>query len=756
VNADEARNQDALSPAPRDWAPSASDTDATTIAMGPHGLSRIGRFTVLRLLGSGGFASVYAAEDPDLGRQVAIKLLHEHLARDSSFMARFHAEAQISARLRHPNIVTIYEVGHTTTGQPYLVMELLDGRTLAALIAERGPLPLAEVAPLVTQLASALDYLHAQQLVHRDLKLSNIIVNAAGQLTLMDFGIARPLADAAGLTTGGQALGTPSYMAPEQFQGVTTAASDLYAMGVLLYELLAGRPPFRGPTGAVMHAQLYEAPPPLDQLRPDLPAAVVQAVHRALDKDPTARPAQATTLAHALQSVESVPTTAVVTVADEPTQPVTRSGAILGFAVPQPTIATSQTPSHSMRWLAGAVVGTIAVLLVTILVVAAQRGGANNTPAGRRTTIVASGTVPASNPVVVVASAAPVLTPSLKNLPSPVSTSTAIANPVPLMVSTVQLPNSEAWAQGQADLQACYPYANAPSGTALRVRIAPASDPQSPVADGPLTPLPAAGGDFCNSVPTYGAIPAGNYLALLYDSQWHELARVAFAVRRAATPEPTLVPMPIVAGSWFIVDTVQVGAYRGAQLAFHIVLLQDGNRITGGGDGLSLQGTIDGSVLSASYQQDNGSAGSFRWMLDTPVVSLDGTFANSFDGTFDNSSGNGGRSSGQRTASPTVTVALFYTYIGAQRYADAYALLSSRYRAQQPYDSWRAGYTTTRGAYDEAVSEASQMPEQVNVTIVATDLINGQTVVRRFAGTWTLVQEPGGWRLDSARIQQVP
>ncbi|MGI8549783.1 MAG: serine/threonine-protein kinase [Dehalococcoidia bacterium] len=263
----------------------------------------IGHYRLVARLGSGGFATVYRAEDTRLGRQIAIKLLHPHLALDDAFVQRFENEARASARLRHPHIVTIHGVGETEDGRPYLLMELLDGRSLSQIVAENVPIAMDRIVDIISQLASALDYLHAEGLVHRDLKPANVMIDGAGNATLMDFGIVRSLGEAetenpARLTDPGQTLGTPAYMAPEQLRtGTAGPASDIYALGTLTYELIAGRPPFTGTALTLILDQLESSPPPIRSMRPDISAPAVRAIEQALAKDPATRPATASAFA---------------------------------------------------------------------------------------------------------------------------------------------------------------------------------------------------------------------------------------------------------------------------------------------------------------------------------------------------------------------------------------------------------------------------------------------------------------------------
>ncbi|MGI8550609.1 MAG: protein kinase domain-containing protein [Dehalococcoidia bacterium] len=249
----------------------------------------IAHFRLDAKLGTGGFATVYRARDLRLARDVALKLLHPQFAADEAFLARFDAEARVAAGIRHPNLVTLHDIGATDAGVPFLVMELLEGETLRLLLRRQDAFSLADVATLMAQLAAALDALHARQIVHRDLKPENVIVDGVGHATLMDFGIARSL-DAASLTVVGQTVGTPIYMAPEQITGGAIGPGvDRYALGILAYELLSGRPPFTGTPTAVMRAHEAEPPPPLRSLNQRVPAAVATAVERMLAKRPEDR-----------------------------------------------------------------------------------------------------------------------------------------------------------------------------------------------------------------------------------------------------------------------------------------------------------------------------------------------------------------------------------------------------------------------------------------------------------------------------------
>lgn len=261
-------------------------------------MTTFGRYEVQDKLGQGSFAAVYRAWDPLLRRAVAIKMLLPGWVEDREIRARFTTESQMLAGLRHPNIVTVHDVGEAE-GRPFFAMELVDGPTLEALLAEKGPMPAHQVSAILNELASAVDYLHGERLLHRDIKPANVMLDPGGRAVLMDFNIARSL-EATRLTSTGVYLGTPGASAPEQILGRPLGpATDIYALGVLTYQLLAGRPPFSGDLARVGYAIINEAPPPIATIRPDLPPASVAAIDAALAKQPEVRPAPARAFAEA-------------------------------------------------------------------------------------------------------------------------------------------------------------------------------------------------------------------------------------------------------------------------------------------------------------------------------------------------------------------------------------------------------------------------------------------------------------------------
>jgi beta-lactam-binding protein with PASTA domain/tRNA A-37 threonylcarbamoyl transferase component Bud32 len=254
-----------------------------------------GRYRILRKLGSGGMANVYLAEDEELGRRVAVKILNERYANDDLFIERFRREAKSAAGLSHPNIVSIYDRGQAE-GTYYIAMEVIEGRSLKELILTRGALPIGAAVAYAKQLLEALRFAHRHGIIHRDIKPHNVLVSAdqhakanEPRLKVTDFGIARH--GASQMTEAGSIMGTAQYLSPEQARGApVTAASDLYSAGVVLYEMLTGKVPFTGDSAieiAMKHVNDLPAPP--SALRPEIPVELDQIVLRALAKDPGER-----------------------------------------------------------------------------------------------------------------------------------------------------------------------------------------------------------------------------------------------------------------------------------------------------------------------------------------------------------------------------------------------------------------------------------------------------------------------------------
>ncbi len=247
-----------------------------------------GRYQILRKLGAGGMANVYLAEDQELGRRVAIKILNDRHANDEQFVERFRREAKNAAALSHPNIVSIYDRGEAE-GTYYIAMEYLDGRSLKELILSRGDPPIAVVVEYTRQILDALRFAHRHGIVHRDIKPHNVLVDGEGRVKVTDFGIAR--AGASQMTEAGSIVGTAQYLSPEQARGGDVdQRSDLYSLGVLMYELLTGEVPFSGDTPVeIAMKHLSRTPEPPSTIRPDVPRELDMVVMRSLAKDPDDR-----------------------------------------------------------------------------------------------------------------------------------------------------------------------------------------------------------------------------------------------------------------------------------------------------------------------------------------------------------------------------------------------------------------------------------------------------------------------------------
>jgi serine/threonine-protein kinase len=320
-----------------------------------------GRYRLERPLGHGGMATVYLAHDEELHRPVAIKLLAEHLAGEADFRKRFLREARLAARLSHPNVVSVYDAGETEDGRPYIVMECVPGTTLA----ELGRVAPAEAVGLAAQACRGLAHAHAAGLVHRDVKPQNLLLREDGTVKVADFGIARA-AETTALTQVGTVLGTAAYLSPVQALGKeVTAATDVYGLGAVLYELLTGRPPYEFDSLADLAAkQAAGEITPVRELAPEVPPHVEDAVMRSLARNPAYRPASAADFARELGA------------ADEPTVPLQTPAR----AFPGP----ARRPNR--LWL---FVAALLALAAIVLGVALTRGGDGSSPPAkpRRTAV---------------------------------------------------------------------------------------------------------------------------------------------------------------------------------------------------------------------------------------------------------------------------------------------------------------------------------------------------------------------------------
>jgi serine/threonine-protein kinase len=248
-------------------------------------LDRIGKYRIDGVLGSGAMGVVYKAYDADIARTVALKTIRHELLdgmQEADIVARFRNEAQASGRLVHPNIVAVYDFG-TYNNTTYIAMEYVDGTPLNAFLVKDVPMDLAASITCITQLLRALDYAHARGVVHRDIKPANILITGDAQVKITDFGIAK--IESSTLTQVGAVIGTPSYMSPEQFKGEPVdGRSDLFAVGIVLYQMLTGARPFSGPASTVMHQIIHENPPRPSERQPALHPAFDAVVARAMAK----------------------------------------------------------------------------------------------------------------------------------------------------------------------------------------------------------------------------------------------------------------------------------------------------------------------------------------------------------------------------------------------------------------------------------------------------------------------------------------
>jgi serine/threonine protein kinase len=260
------------------------------------------RYRLDRRLGVGGMSTVRLAFDTRLERNVAVKLLAEHLAEDASFVSRFRREALAAARLVHPNIVQVFDFGSDRdSGRQFIVMEYVDGQSCAEILRDRGHLEPAEAVDILAQSCRGLDYAHRNGVVHRDVKPGNLLLSGDGMIKLADFGIAKA-AEQSDITKVGSVLGTAAYLSPEQARGEPAGPpSDLYALGVVAYQLMAGRLPYQATSLTELARQQSTPPPRLDDLVDDVPPALAAAVQRALAGDPDQRYADAGEMEQALR-----------------------------------------------------------------------------------------------------------------------------------------------------------------------------------------------------------------------------------------------------------------------------------------------------------------------------------------------------------------------------------------------------------------------------------------------------------------------
>ena len=333
---------------------------------------QLNRYQVVAPLGKGGMAAVYKAYHPETDRYVALKILPKHFASDPEFVGRFEQEARLIAQLQHPHILPVFDYGEAD-GYTYIVMPFVETGTLAALL-QGVPLPLTQIRRIISQMGDALDYAHSRGIVHRDVKPSNILIDERGNCLLMDFGIAKMVAGTKHFTQTGGVIGTPSYMSPEQGLGMKPdGRSDIYSLGVVLYQMATGRLPFDAETPmAVAIKHIHDPLPPPRSVNPNLPEATERVILKALTKERDDRYATAAEMVAALaatakddiETVKADPAKRAETVISpvrepEPAQPVPPVAPDPSTPAPVPP----QKPKTRPRWLTfGFILGGIGVL----------------------------------------------------------------------------------------------------------------------------------------------------------------------------------------------------------------------------------------------------------------------------------------------------------------------------------------------------------------------------------------------------------
>jgi eukaryotic-like serine/threonine-protein kinase len=358
-----------------------------------------GRYRVERTLGQGGMAAVYLAQDSELERPVAIKVLAEHLATDEAFRQRFLREARMAAKLSHPNVVHVYDQGDED-GQPFIVMEYVDGPTLGDELKRSGPFPPARVVDLALQICGGLEHAHSSGLVHRDIKPGNLLLREDGTVKIADFGIARA-AQATKLTQIGSVLGTAAYLAPEQAAGEpVTAAADIYSLGCVLFELLTGRTPYVFETLPELVVKQREEPiTPIRELRPDVPPELEAAVMHCLARRPQYRPASAAALAQELAAgspeppTEPLPAPSGVRATDVATVPLAQAPS----TAPQSRIRVPRRAVGLPRLATGLIFVAVAALVFVVLLFALASGDGGDGEQAPEPTVVER-VPPADNP----------------------------------------------------------------------------------------------------------------------------------------------------------------------------------------------------------------------------------------------------------------------------------------------------------------------------------------------------------------------
>jgi len=326
-----------------------------------------GRYRLVRRLSRTEMAEVHEAVDEVLGRKVAVKLLLPELAEDDDFVARFRREARAAASLNHPNVVAVYDSGEHE-GHYFIVMEFVDGPTLAELITDDAPLPEARAAEIGMEIAAALAAAHQQGIVHRDVKPGNVLLGSGGAVKVVDFGIARAVASSTDLTRPGTIVGSVAYLSPEQAMGEEVGpAADIYSLGAVLYAMVTRQPPFSGDTPvAVAHQHVHQAPTPPSERNPNVSPAFEAVVLESLAKDPGDRPASAEAVRQRLLDVVEGATSPDATAVMTATQ-------IFDAPLPAAAAPTAGPPRNKNAALTAAVALILAVAVIALIGVIATQ-----------------------------------------------------------------------------------------------------------------------------------------------------------------------------------------------------------------------------------------------------------------------------------------------------------------------------------------------------------------------------------------------
>ena len=387
----------------------------------------LGPYRLMERVGRGGMATVYRAYHAAMDRYVAVKILPEELAVDPSFRARFEREARVVANLQHPHILPVFDYGEDR-GISYLVMPYIPTGTLKAYLAQQGQLPLDEAARILDQLARALDYAHRQGILHRDIKPGNVLFDADGNALLTDFGLTR-MAQGGSNLTGSGILGTPAYMSPEQGQGLgLDAASDIYSMGIVLYEILTGEVPFSAdtPVAVIMKHISDPLPLPTDK-RPDLPAVAENVILKALAKDPRDRWVTCSEMSQAFsKAVASATATPHST--ERSTTVDLRSEAVSSAVRGITRVLDQEAPSGCRRvWASVAVVIVLIALAGAVLLIQQRQGEAG---------AMSEGTTPVAQVAITIDTLTPEASNTASDTPAPSQTPSNAPTSTPDLVET--------------------------------------------------------------------------------------------------------------------------------------------------------------------------------------------------------------------------------------------------------------------------------------------------------------------------------